>query len=76
MAVRISSPGTAEPVAVEYVGDSTRLAGIDIQDGEGYISADGKSWQRTEESGANVCLKAYGAVRTEKDGVQTQDEGE
>ena len=76
VAVSISSPGAVEPVAVEYAGDSTRLAGIDIQDGEGYISADGKSWQRTEESGANVCLKAYGAVRTEKDGVQTQDEGE
>lgn len=74
--VRISSPGTAEPVAVEYAGNSTRLAGIDIQDGEGYISADGKSWQRTEESGANVCLKAYGTVRTEEDGVQAQDEGE
>ena len=57
--VSLNSPGTSEPVAIEYRAGS-RLANVDIGDGEGYISPDGKTWQRTESTQeCNVCLKAY-----------------
>lgn len=61
--VEIDSPGAEEPVAIEYRTGS-RTENIDIGDGEGYISPDGKTWQRAESAEAcNVCLKAYGCLR-------------
>lgn len=57
--VELDSPGTTEPVAVEYAAGE-RTANVDISDGEGYVSPDGENWQRTEtELQCNVCLKAY-----------------
>ncbi|MFQ8777000.1 MAG: lectin like domain-containing protein [Roseburia sp.] len=38
VAVRIRTPGTTVPVAVEYAGGG-RTGNIDIGDGEGYISS-------------------------------------
>ena len=32
---------------------------INLKDGEGYISADGKNWSSVEKQKCNVCLKAY-----------------
>ena len=62
VAVKIHTPGTTQPVAVEYAG-SGRTGNVDISDGEGYISFDGGTWERTEESkGCNVCLKAYSRI--------------
>lgn len=59
VAVKIRTPGTTQPVAVEYAG-SGRTGNVDISDGEGYISFGGSLWERTETSkGCNVCLKAY-----------------
>ena len=59
VAVKIHTPGTTQPVAVEYAGGG-RTGNIDIGDGEGYISFDGSLWERTETSKrCNVCLKAY-----------------
>jgi len=59
VAVKIRTPETTQPVAVEYAG-SGRTGNVDISDGEGYISFDGSLWERTETSkGCNVCLKAY-----------------
>lgn len=61
--VEIDSPGTVEPVAMEYQAGS-RLSKVDIGDGEGYISFDGVNWERTEtEYGCNVCLKVYADVK-------------
>ena len=61
--VHIEAPGTSEPVAIEYCSGS-RLSNVDIGDGEGYISADGSTWQRTETTEeCNVCLKAYSRTR-------------
>lgn len=58
--VKVDSPGTVEPVAIEYCS-GTRTANVDIGDGEGYISFDGEMWQRAEtEENCNICLKAYG----------------
>lgn len=61
VAVHIKTPGAVHPVAIEYQSDSSELmTQVDLTDGEGYISADGKRWSSTErEQSSNVCLKAY-----------------
>ena len=61
VAVHIRTPGAVHPVAIEYQSsESTFSAQVDISDGEGYISADGRNWSGTEEAqNSNVCLKAY-----------------
>lgn len=57
--VKITTPNTVQPVAVEYNADS-RYSTFDISDGEGYISMDGQRWDRAETSQeCNVCLKAF-----------------
>lgn len=57
--VEIDSPGTTEPVAIEYQAGS-RTMNVDIEDGEGYISPDGINWERTETAHqCNICLKVY-----------------
>ena len=60
MLVQITTPGSQYPIAVEYA--SGELADkITLDDGEGYISADGGMfWERTETSqDSNLCLKVY-----------------
>ena len=61
--VRITTPGTVHPVAIEYdAGDG--MAEIDLSDGEGYLSFDGDKWEHVEETQkCNVCLKAYTSNR-------------
>lgn len=57
--VKITTPGGARPVAIEYSAEDKKAA-VDISDGEGYISHGGTVWERVEEQyGCNVCLKAY-----------------
>jgi hypothetical protein len=57
--VKIKTPNAKKPVAVEYVSDYYTET-VTIDDGEGYVSADGKEWVHTEEAFAcNVCLKCY-----------------
>lgn len=64
--VEIDSPGTGQPVAIEYQA-GIRTGNVDISDGEGYISFDGKDWFRTEtREKCNVCLKAYGTKAEKK----------
>lgn len=57
--VEIYTPGSVHPVAVEYASDRA-MKSVDLTDGEGYISVNGKSWERAEErQKCNLCLKAY-----------------
>ena len=57
--VKIRTPGSQYPVAAEYQADENSR-NVTIADGEGYLSANGISWQNAEEGYAcNVCLKAY-----------------
>lgn len=57
--VEICTPGSDYPVAAEYQADENS-SNVTIEDGEGYLSTNGFSWENTEESyGCNVCLKAY-----------------
>lgn len=59
--VHIFTPGASQPVAVEYADpDSPETAGVILEDGKGYTSYRGYSWNSAEEeSAANICLKAY-----------------
>lgn len=57
--VKIKTPGTEYPVAMEYCADSATDRAI-LEDGEGYVSAEGYRWVRMEEEyDGNICLKAY-----------------
>lgn len=57
--VKITTPDTVHPAAIEYDSGDGRTR-VDIGDGEGYISADGKAWERVEKKqNCNLCLKAY-----------------
>ena len=57
--VKITTADAGYPVAAEYQADEN-TAGLDISDGQGYVSQYGYSWTRTEDAyGCNVCLKAY-----------------
>jgi len=57
--VKLTTPDSVHPVAIEYrAGAST--SSVILDDGEGYISLMGRSWEHIEESKAcNLCLKAY-----------------
>ena len=57
--VYISTPGAVHPVAIEY--QASDLSGrVDLSDGEGYLSSDGKNWVSAEKNqNCNICLKAY-----------------
>lgn len=57
--VKIKTPGAIHPVAIEYDAGDGRTQ-VNLNDGEGYISLDGKAWERAEEEqNSNICLKAY-----------------
>ncbi len=56
--IQVTTPGSKRPIAVEYAADE-RSKQADITDGEGYISLYGEVWNSAEESGCNVCLKAF-----------------
>lgn len=59
MVVRIRTPGSERPIAIEYAADEATKE-VDISDGEGYISLYGKSWDNTESTqGCNICLKVF-----------------
>ena len=61
VAVKITSPGTDTPIALEYPIDGYTSAAT-AQPGQSYVSADGGDWSdltTTWDANANVCLKAY-----------------
>ncbi len=57
--VKIRTAESKYPIAVEF--DSDGMGGaVTLDDGEGYISADGKNWERVEQTqNSNLCLKVY-----------------
>lgn len=59
----IKTPDSVHLMAIEYKADeSTR--NVDLSDGEGYISTNGKNWENVEETqSANLCIKAYAKER-------------
>ena len=57
--IRITTPNSGRPVAVEYAYNE-QTSSVILDDGEGYVSLKGITWENTEEkNGCNVCLKVY-----------------
>ena len=56
--VKVKTPGSEKPIAIECDAGS-RTEGLDLSDGEGYMSLYGEKWHRAEDSDANICLKAF-----------------
>ena len=57
--IYINTPESVHPLAIEYAADSM-TASVTLEDGEGYISADGIEWESAEENqNCNLCIKAY-----------------
>lgn len=70
--IKITTPGAVHPIAIEYrAGRATK--DVVIEDGEGYISYLGRSWEHVEESKqCNICLKVY-TDDAERKGEDTSD---
>lgn len=63
VAVRLRTPQATYPIAVEFASEELGNAVV-LEDGEGYISPDGRNWERVEETQkSNLCLKAYAQQR-------------
>ena len=57
--IKILTPDSIHPLAIEYAADES-TKGVDLTDGEGYISPQGSNWEHVEESQkCNLCIKAY-----------------
>ena len=56
--VKASNKNTSSLIACETNPGDGRVK-VDLKDGQGYYSADGQYWQRAENEGFNICLKAY-----------------
>lgn len=57
--VWLFTPNEVRPLAIEYAADDLTMD-VDLDDGEGYVSAQGKSWADVKESSdCNLCIKAY-----------------
>ena len=55
----LETPEAVHPMAIEYAADEVTQT-VDLTDGEGYISASGRRWDRVEEMfSCNLCIKAY-----------------
>jgi len=61
--VYVTTPNSTKPIAVEFVNDE-RTSTVTLEDGTGFISLKGNSWESVEETKeCNVCLKAYTSNR-------------
>ena len=66
----IKTPDSVHPMAIEYKADeSTR--NVDLSDGEGYISTNGKNWENVEETqSANLCIKSICKRKVSQSGME------
>lgn len=56
----IKTPGAAHPMAIEYDSGETSLDTVDLEDGEGYISYNGRTFVNVKEKqDCNLCIKAF-----------------
>lgn len=59
VAIYLNTPDSVHPLAIEYRADAA-TSNVDLSDGEGYISSDGRNWENVEETqDCNLCIKAY-----------------
>jgi C1A family cysteine protease len=61
--VYISTPNATRPVAVELKVDY-KSSSVTLEDGEGYISYTGRTWENVEDKyNCNICLKGFADYR-------------
>lgn len=59
VALFISTPDAIHPLAIEYAADDA-TKNVVLEDGEGYISANGYSWENVKNvENCNICIKAF-----------------
>lgn len=65
--VQITTPESRYPIAVEFLSEALGGAVV-LDDGEGYISADGNQiWERVETTqNSNLCLKVYAGKKNRR----------
>ncbi|MCM1283106.1 MAG: lectin like domain-containing protein [Muribaculaceae bacterium] len=58
--LRVRTPGAAHPMAIEYDSGDYALTTVDLEDGEGYISYNGRKFVNVKEKKeSNLCIKAF-----------------
>lgn len=58
--IRIKTPGSKHPLAIEYDTGEKILQGVDLDDGEGYIRPNGRKFVNVKEKReCNLCIKAF-----------------
>ena len=58
--IRLKTPGSKHPLAIEYDTGEKILQGVNLDDGEGYISPNGKKFVNVKEKrDCNLCIKAF-----------------
>ena len=58
--LHINTPESTHPMAIEYDSGESYLKGVDLDDGEGYISYDGAAFINVKEKqDCNLCIKAF-----------------
>lgn len=58
--IKVKTPGSKHPLAIEYDSGEKVLEGVDLDDGEGYISPNGKKFVNVKEKrDCNLCIKAF-----------------
>ena len=56
----IKTPGAAHPMAIEYDSGEASLDAVNLEDGEGYISYNGRTFVNVKEKqDCNLCIKAF-----------------
>ena len=61
--LHIITPDAVHPLAIEYVADKA-TANVDTDDGEGYISTNGSTWENVKDViDCNLCIKAFSTDR-------------
>lgn len=56
----VKTSGSKHPLAIEYDTGESILQGVDLNDGEGYISLNGKKFVNVKEKReCNLCIKAF-----------------
>ena len=58
--VYVKTPGSTHPMAIEYNTGDKKLANVDLDDGEGYISYSGNTFINVKDKqDCNLCIKAF-----------------
>lgn len=62
--VHLTTPGSEHPLAIEFRGKQDFYKNVDLSDGEGYISVNGRKFTDVKDvKNCNLCIKAFSNSR-------------